>query len=284
MTVPVGTLAGSQVLILEPVLNKPFRFMALPAEIRNLVHGHIVPKKTGNIAFKGQQQPKPEFGVTGISNKTHGRDTHFTASINRGSHLDLLVVSKKFLNEVAPIVYERRLFMFHATATLQSFVPTLGNMVKFVRHVKLGCCANLRGQHFAQLAKATELRTLELDACIIYRWALQEDYTDKDDVEVWMDAFAIFLWEAFLHCLYRCLRSQSGESVLDVVQVCNAKYQGHHGCVRNHYMFTARCANVAAQLETSRLHQDDLADRLRSALANEFNIVDGTMATKKAKK
>ena len=256
MTIPDGTLAGRQVIILEPF--KPFRFMDLPPEIRTMVYRcHFDETITAALAKNKKRVRRGEYGVHSIVDNQSDKGRTLNISMHRVSDIELLRVSKDILEEAAPIVYEKHTFECREDHSIKACLQLLGSMAKFVQHVSLRCCTGVENENLEELAKATHLRTVSIDLCIFHR----------DEFEG-VRHFVSKLLDSFLRQLHDSLRPDSKLKVLDVVKVgqniCPLVLKDQHDdekCRKSHFHRN----NLPAHIE-------DLNPRLRAEIADQLGI------------
>lgn len=144
MVVPDGSLAGKQVIVLEPL--DTFPFLRLPAELRSIIFDLIFPEKLVQTSFSGSKKRKSDdertaYGSKSASETVNQREKVRSLTIKTRhptTHgLDLLRVSKQLSHEAASVAYDKHIFEVTTVRQLSHLCHGLGSMLKYVRHLKL---------------------------------------------------------------------------------------------------------------------------------------------------
>jgi hypothetical protein len=152
-----GPLKGHHAVLLAPV--QPFRFMALPSELRSLIHGYLLQEdKPIQIISKGSPR-RPVRGTDFMKSRCISRPG---ISIERNrSNAALLQVSKAILSEAAPTLYGNNTFDFGSREDCHVFLDTIDRMKVLVRHIQFAVLQPTERKLAVTSRKVKDVRSLQ---------------------------------------------------------------------------------------------------------------------------
>ena len=139
-----GPLAGKKVLVLQDL--QAFRFLELPAEIRNMIYSHLFEdgREVQIGTYKPHGKPRrpvsPTFRTPGWGTKPQGAvwdsENGKWDGQEHSSHA-ILRVCRQLLSEAAPVAYGGNIYGATRFCDLNLFLTSIGSMRRFLRHVRL---------------------------------------------------------------------------------------------------------------------------------------------------
>lgn len=164
-----GPLAGKRVLVLEPVTG--FRFLDLPAEIRNIIYSYLL-EEDKEIQIRSYKpngcKRRPVSGdfSPGTYMSHHGLTWDKLTGKWLGqpwSAYALLLVCKHMLEETATMAYGTNKFWPRTMRDADIWLSAIGSMRRYIRHIELPHESHRSSRAaavFRRLQDATDLRDL----------------------------------------------------------------------------------------------------------------------------
>ncbi|KAI5368373.1 hypothetical protein Slin14017_G034090 [Septoria linicola] len=188
-TITDGPLKGSHALILKPFINS-FRFLDLPAEIRNMVYQELYSYSEAVVLSKVKPRDSKARAVSlrrnyGAEKRTlYGRENARYDYEKRQwvemppSTLNLILACRLVREEASAILYGQNSFRFDDFTTGLLFLDGLGNSRQHLRKVEFGQRAYKKSKArsvFHKLKDAKGLRSITIDSSYAHTQGWQSD-------------------------------------------------------------------------------------------------------------
>jgi len=155
MAISDGVFRGRQIVMLEPAprVEKPFRFLELPAEIRNMVYSHLLGDDTMKVRIRVGYHSR----ISGEWLDAHDEKVPMKPSTN------ILSVCRSVFDEAASVFYGSPVFVVSSMTDLRKLLTGFGSCTKYLRHLTISYfSAYNTGAAFRLLGEATGLRSLHI--------------------------------------------------------------------------------------------------------------------------
>ncbi|KAK4544500.1 hypothetical protein LTR36_004072 [Oleoguttula mirabilis] len=215
VTLTEGPLAGRHVLVLDPI-SVFFRFVDLPAEIRQMVYDLLL-REEGHISITThKQRGMPRLAcrkvveTVSVGDKKVGRRVQARFNV-----LDtLLRISKQVADEAATTFYGNNSFAFDNLSNMEVFLTGMGSQRKHLRYLRLapdGYTASKARPTFTLLKDAAGLRTFAFDHNTIC----------KRMKEMAADLKALF---TYIDSIHRSQKEAGESDVVDVLSIIKIEW------------------------------------------------------------
>ncbi|KAK4505229.1 hypothetical protein PRZ48_003192 [Zasmidium cellare] len=251
LTISEGPLKGRHVIMLEPVTDH-FRFLALPAEIRNLIYEFLF-QTSCRVAIRKVRSryvpARPAYSV--------------------------LRVNRQVQAEAAPVGYGKPQFSFNCLSDLKNFLDDIGSMSQFLGHIGFHhhfYHRTVATSTFHRLKDAKRLRSLTFLHLTVCEQA-RSDHKLTTASQLAADLRPLF------KVLQRAQKSSDSPiNVLDILKLGEEAYRtickdGKDGkdcdCGKGWYNCPTKC-------QFKEKHIEEAQARVRKALAKELGLEDAS--------
>lgn len=235
--------------------------MELAAELRCKIYGHLLEENEPIRISAYKRRPVRE----GYGYELRKNDKGLMWDVRSGKWIDqppsnmaILQVSKRILQEAAPIAYSNE-FSFAHEHYVGGFLRAIGSMRQYVKHIDLPAYLSDHRDPFRYLSDMRSLRSVKITCNSSARYS-GEPQLRKGEVERFVEDIKVPLDD--LNWTHKGDDSQI--NVLDIVQVTS------RGCLECHETRGDRssCEACNRLLEL----RDEIATQLRSLLADALEI------------
>lgn len=266
--------------MLEPIAEeseKPFRFLDLPAELRNHIFDMVFKEdkdidiETFTSRYSSRRAVREGFRwhAKHLHMKWNAEDSNWDGQ-TPSAH-SLLRVCKQINAEAAPIAYGSNQFGFDGLQELKAFLSSIGTMRRFLRHIALKWSKfhrTLATPAFHMLKDAKMLQTLSFGNQMI------DDGCDSNPAyrSVEIQQLALNL-KPMLKVLHKAqLSSEKPMNVSSIIRIAPESY--YTICEDGEMGKNCKCNTFPARKKCRALlqHVEDVQTRLQKAIADTLGI------------